>query len=43
MVVFSVKFDKFGLKASADTGEDFPQVLKNGFCKDSIAIFCYKD
>lgn len=43
MVVFSVKFDKFGLKVSADTGETFPQVFKDGFFKDFTVIFCLKD
>lgn len=43
MIVFSVTFNKFRLKIPANTGKYFLQVVKDGFCKDAIAIFCDKD
>lgn len=43
MIVFSVKFNKFRLKITANTGKYFLQVVKNDLCEDAIAILCDKD
>lgn len=43
MIVFPVKFNKFRLKITANTGKYFLQVVKNDLCEDAIAILCNKD
>lgn len=43
MIVFPVKFNKFRLKITANTGKYFLKIVKDGLCKDATAILCDKD
>ena len=43
LIVFPVKFNKFRLKITANTGKYFLQVVRNDLCEDAIAILCNKD
>ena len=43
MIFFPVKFNKFRLKITANTGKYFLQAVENDLCEDAIAILCNKD
>ena len=43
MIFFPVKFNKFRLKITANTGKYFLQAVENDLYEDAIAILCNKD